>query len=95
MLIQWEGLSVEDVTWKLLKDVLLAYPHHHLEDKVFVDGGRIDTNQNINQHNIISDKQEHSVTLDKRNSKTTEDSILEQLKLRHHKELAGHDNQDS
>lgn len=38
VLKQWDGLPIEDVTWELLDDMLLAYPHLHLKDKVFVEG---------------------------------------------------------
>jgi hypothetical protein len=35
LLIQWEGLFPEDATWELYDDIKTAYPHFHLEDKLF------------------------------------------------------------
>jgi nitrate reductase assembly molybdenum cofactor insertion protein NarJ len=40
VLIQWTGLYPEDATWESLEEIKKAYPHLHLEDKVFLEGGR-------------------------------------------------------
>ncbi|MCI54948.1 mediator of RNA polymerase II transcription subunit 15A-like, partial [Trifolium medium] len=40
VLIQWAGLYPEDATWESLEEIKKAYPHLHLEDKVFSEEGR-------------------------------------------------------
>jgi hypothetical protein len=40
VLVQWAGLYPEDATWESLEEIQKAYPHLHLEDKVFLEGGR-------------------------------------------------------
>lgn len=59
--MQWEGPPIEGATWKLLDDVLLAYTHLHLEDKMFIKGGRNDLNQHTQpitaQHDDIRESQ--------------------------------------
>ena len=43
VLVQWEGSAPEDATWESAADLELQFPDFHLEDKVALWGGSIDT----------------------------------------------------
>lgn len=43
-MVQWRGLPLKDTSWEDLEDLLCSYPNLHLEDKVFVNTGKNDTN---------------------------------------------------
>lgn len=40
VLVQWEGMSADDATWEPVHVFRAAHPSFHLEDEMFVEGGR-------------------------------------------------------
>ena len=40
ILVQWEGLPVEDATWEQLEEFRQHFPDFQLEDELFVQAGR-------------------------------------------------------
>ena len=44
-LVQWLGSTPKEATWEWLSDFKKAYPTHHLEDKVVLEGEKNDTTE--------------------------------------------------
>jgi len=47
VLIQWKELFEKEATWEGKHEIQRLYPHVDLEDKVNLNGGGIDRNNNI------------------------------------------------
>lgn len=47
VLVQWEGLPMEDTTWEISSELQQAYPDLHLEGKVLLEPARSNTNHNL------------------------------------------------
>ncbi|RDX99239.1 hypothetical protein CR513_17730, partial [Mucuna pruriens] len=52
VLVQWQGLYLEDSSWEILSELLADFPSLYLEDKVFVHRGRDDMNVITNEKEL-------------------------------------------
>lgn len=55
VLVQWEGLAMEDTTWEIFSELQQAYSDLHLENKELLQPGKTNTNHNLDTDDKVED----------------------------------------